>query len=119
MRKENQIASLTFFTNYKDGMSNDEIMHDILTIILQIKETMTFSRSLGCNITFFEQSQYLNTTLFKVWLIEEIYKLNVMKKFKPFIVIGYNDIVVEGSNLTIYYRTLSNINSQEMINVNL
>lgn len=120
MNKTEYNASFGFLTNYKNGFFDNEIQYDILIIVNNFRKDTHYSRELGASLQNLEQTNELFHIYFIMYVVEQIYKLNVNRNFEPYIVVGYKDIEIEQEkekmNITIKYRILQNINKQGEIN---
>jgi hypothetical protein len=112
------IANLAFFLNYEDGYTDDEISYEIFKIAFQDKETVHYDRRKGGNFGDIEQER--DNVATAMWftsnMIESIYFVNNEKNNNPYIVVGYNDIVIESKQaqdgeylITVTYKLLSDI----------
>lgn len=90
------IANLSFLLDYTDGTTLDEIEYEIYKVAFQGKETIHYDRSIGGNFIDLEQepSNIATGLLFASDLITSIFTVNQEKNNNPYIVVGYNDIVI-------------------------
>jgi len=91
------IANLAFLLDYQDGKTPDEIDYEIFRLAFQDKETVHYDRSLGGNFMDLEQEPGNVSTalMFASNMIESIYYVNQEKNNDPYIVVGYEDIVID------------------------
>ena len=120
------IANLAFLLDYDDGQSTDEIEYEIFKVAFQEKETIHYDRSVGGGFLDLEQEPANPATalLFASNLVESVYYVNQEKNYNPYIVVGYNDIVVtdksykdQGYLVDVQYRLLKDLTVEGKVQI--
>lgn len=121
------IANLAFLLDYDEGYTEDEIAYEIFKVAFQDKESVHYDRQMGGNFRDLEQEKGNLSTImmFTTNMIQSIYFVNAEKNNDPYIVMGYNDIIVnndkslsEGEYLVeAQYRILSDLNNQGRVSI--
>jgi hypothetical protein len=127
MRSEDlYMANLSFLLDYGDGTENDEIEYELFKIAFQNKEEVHYDRVIGGNFMYLEQepSNLASVMNFSSNFIESIHRTNKEKNSDPYIVVGFEDIMVseeklnEGEYLVnTKYRLLKDINKEGTVTI--
>lgn len=120
------IANLNFLLDYTDGTTLDEIEYEIYKVAFQSKETVHYDRSIGGNFIDLEQepSNIATGLLFASDLITSIFTVNQEKNNNPYIVVGYNDIVISDDSykggdylVQVNYRLLKDLTVEGTVTI--
>ena len=120
------IANLNFLLDYTDGTTLDEIEYEIYKVAFQSKETIHYDRSIGGNFIDLEQepSNIATGLLFASDLITSIFTVNQEKNNNPYIVVGYNDIVISDDSykggdylVQVNYRLLKDLTVEGTVTI--
>ena len=120
------IANLNFLLDYTDGTTIDEIDYEIFKVAFQSKETIHYDRSIGGNFVDLEQEPANIATglLFASDLITSIFTINQEKNNNPYIVVGYNDIVISDESykqgdylVQVNYRLLKDLTVEGTVSI--
>lgn len=112
-------ANLSAFLVYSTGMKETEAEADLLRLVFQTKGLTHYDRENGASFSFVEQKREGGGVilLFMKHLIESVYRMNQRRKFKPFMVLGYEDINSTTSRKTgfsvlLNYRFLQDLHAE-------
>ena len=120
------IANLNFLLDYTDGTTLDEIEYEIYKVAFQSKEAVHYDRSIGGNFIDLEQepSNIVTGLLFASDLITSIFTVNQEKNNNPYIVVGYNDIVISDDSykggdylVQVNYRLLKDLTVEGTVTI--
>jgi len=93
------IYNISWFMNYGDGTSKDEIEYVIAWAAFQTRGSVKYAREFGGSFKNLEQSSSSDliqkTTLFQVNMVNSIYAVNRSRNFNPFIVMGGDYIIAK------------------------
>lgn len=116
-------ANLGALLSYGDGTAQTETEADILRVVFQTKGGTHYDRPNGGSFEDIEQERGDESVilLFLANVIGSVYRMNERRDFKPFVVLGYEDIKQDSAKgkfgVSLSYRLMQDLQAQNKVTV--